>query len=850
MSVSLIALLAIGLLGAGAPVAVWPEARGNAQLTAWQPTPGAMVAAGLEVARADLGRSAPSLTPVALGGERYLGVGLLGGAAVAFTPDGAEAWFSHPAGLNFTALDAAEDLDGDGRPELLLRAGRPTEPYSAAVLLDAETGAVRWRYDVEPMSYSWSLHRDNFVPGAAGKQLVVIMQGYPPDPKFGYIALFEFPAPGEAPRQRWRYDFDAYTCFPSLLRTDLDGDGVKELAVETHSRMWFLDAGTGAVKHFVQWDVSPGNVRSYGLIKFTDLDHDGREDFLCIANFAQHHEVLLNREGKLVPAWHHGWGESVTTGKVATRFPTVPDMDLDGDGRTELVLSMFNADGAAEWVTRIYDALTGELKLRLPGVIVTACADVDRDGKAELLGNACAEPTGTVLTGAGLWRMRDGALESAWADAGATALEGNACRVRRESKVFVLTSDGHGGLALAEEAIAPTAPGPVFSNVPTLVGPVMPLLLAAPLDEAPGCELVAYAEPVATVYSLRAGELKRIAEVASDSAPVLADFDGDGVSELVLSTVATDATPRVRCVSLLNGQAERWSAALPPAAHDGLPAPRRAYLRAVRLTGKATPDLYGWFGVPLARSVGLDGGSGALLWEKDKIADIERYQGASVNFAAAWDVNADGREEVLFTNPDYYCVADGLTGDLRVGPAFPPKIFNQPSQGLYTFPAVLHRPGDAPLVCLAGGHYFLGGMTPQAEGKWHLLPQPGENRAALEAFAPEPGGAWRIGFGRQDGRFACLDATSGALLSEVVLEGTASDALAWDSDGDGAQEFLCGDSHGVLHRLTIGDDGTLRDGPQALGRAALGAPIAADFDGDGRCELALPSADGLLRLLR
>lgn len=850
MSIALLSIWAAGCLTVAASSASWPELRGNAQLTGWQSTPGTMGAVGLEVARVELGRSAPTLTPVALDENQYLGVGLVGGAALAFTPAGAEAWYSHPAGLNFTALDAAEDLDGDGRTDLLLRAGRPTEPYSAVVLLDAETGALRWRYDVEPMSYSWSLHRDHFLPGNAVKQLVVLMQGYPPDPKFGYIALFEFSAPGGVPQQRWRYDFDAYTCFPSLLRTDLDGDGAKELVVQTHSRMWFLDADTGSLKYFAQWEVTPANVRSYGLVKFTDLDHDGREDFLCIANFAQHHEVLLNRDGKMVKAWHHGWDESVTTGKVATRFPPVPDHDLDGDKRTEVVLSMFNADGMTEWGTRVYDALTGELKLRLPGVIVTACADVDGDGTAELLGNACTEPTGKVLAGAGLWRIRNGALEVAWSDTGATALEGNTCRVSRDGNEYSLHADEQGGILLQRVEPAPPKPEPAFLDVPALVGPTMPLLLAAPLDEVPGCELVAYSEPRLTIYTLRGGYLNRISELVSDSAPVLADLDGDGTAELVLSTVAADATPRVRCISLLNGNTERWSAALPSAPREGLPAPRRAYLKALRLTGKATPDLYAWFGVPMARSLALDGTSGAVLWEAGELPEIERYQGASVNFAAAWDLNADGMEDLLFTNPDYYCVADGRTGSLLLGPAFPPTIFDQPSQGLYTFPAVLQRSSDEPLVCLAGGHYFLAAMTPKAEGKWHLLPQPGESRAALEAFAPGKNGSWRIGFGRQDGRFTCLDATSGAVLSEVVLGATASDTLAWDSDGDGVQEFLCGDSHGVLHRLRIGDDGSLQDKPQPLGRAGLGTPIAADFDGDGTCELVLPSADGVLRLLK
>ena len=61
-------------------------------------------------------------------------------------------------------------------------------------------------------------------------------------------------------------------------------------------------------------------MRSYGLDEFVDLNGDGKPDFLCIGNFAQHHEVLLNENGKLKEAWHYGWPESVTTGTVATQL--------------------------------------------------------------------------------------------------------------------------------------------------------------------------------------------------------------------------------------------------------------------------------------------------------------------------------------------------------------------------------------------------------------------------------------------------------------------------------------------------------------------------------------------------
>jgi len=260
---------------------------------------------------------------------------MIGSAAVS----AALKWKSHPPGLNFDTITAIEDLDRDGRVQIALTAGRPTSPLGAALLLDAGAppagpGKILWRYDVEPMSYSWNLYADSYLPHGVGKQLIMLEHAYPPDTRNGYIVMFEFPAPGKPPVQRWRYDFDRYTCFPSLLRADLDGDGVEELCVETHSRMWVLDALTGAVKQFIQWDVSPANIPSYGLVKFQDLNGDGRPDFLCVASFAQHHEVLLNDGGKPLVAWKVALRTAIGSPVIA---------DLDDDGALEIIVP--TADG-------------------------------------------------------------------------------------------------------------------------------------------------------------------------------------------------------------------------------------------------------------------------------------------------------------------------------------------------------------------------------------------------------------------------------------------------------------------------------------------------------------------------
>ena len=411
----------------------WPEPRQNAHLTALQPTPGAMPQAPIVLAEHDLGRGHGAITPVAIEGE-HLGLSIVAGALYCHDTAGKLRWSSHPAGLNYETLVRVADLDGDGNQEVLLQAGRPATPYAAAVLLDFATGALKWRYDVEPMSYQWYLYAGNYLPGRTDTQIFVVMMGYPPDPLNGYCALFAFDAPGATPAQQWRYDFSEYTCFPVFLQSDIDGDGVLELVLETHSRMWYLDATTGALKHFAKWDVTPANMRSYGLTRFLDLNGDGRDDFLCIANFAQHHEVLLNQDGAMVKAWHHGWQESVTTGKVASTWAEPPQADLDGDGRLEIVMSMYNSEGENAWLTRVYDAQDGTMKYRFPGVVAVRTQDLDNDGRAEILGNASTDPTRNQLEGARVLSVAEGALTVRW--------EGSAAQVLADNGVPVITRDG------------------------------------------------------------------------------------------------------------------------------------------------------------------------------------------------------------------------------------------------------------------------------------------------------------------------------------------------------------------------------------------------------------------------
>ena len=843
----------------------WPVPRQNRCLTGIQPLAGRMRVAPHIAAELAFPRVQGALTGLASkpGGavDRALVTG--NGGLRCYRLDGSLLWEAHPAGLNFESLVAAEDLDGDGRVELALTAGRPTQPLGAAVLLDAESGKVLYQYDVEPMSYWWTMKVDRFLPGAGGKQLLICEHGYPPDAKFGYLALLAFEKPGEKPRLHWRYDFDHYTCFPALLTADVDGDGVNEICVECHSRMWVVDAPTGKVKQFLTWDVSPANLRSYGLVRFQDLNGDGLPEFLCLANFSQHHEVLLNEKGRLRLAWTHGWDTSVTTQTIATTWPDPPVADVDGDGKLELVVNLFASDQQPRWMVRIYDALTGVLKATALDRVATYLIDEDGDGAAELLADISHDPTLTSIEGACLLKPQGSACREVWRQEGVRSapvlpLKRTDAATQMPEAVFVEDKSGtqrlswaagH-GVVLKAGSPAKAAAGPDFSRIPPTIGPALNPPLVADVDGDGRNEVIHWHQGQVTGYRYQGGRgFKRLSVHPSAAAPALADLDGDGKLEMVIGDSGPTTETVIQAVRPGRKPELLWKVTLRPPERPGLPHGPPLAFQTGRFLGRTGYDLYVYVGTPHMRSLMLDGRDGRVVWEKGKIPGLERYYGPTMNLSAVWDVNGDGKDDLVFTCPDYYCVASGPTGEALVGPAFPPDIFKQPSQGLYTAPAILSAQHGEPTVCLMDGHYFVAAMTSHAAPKWYHLPVVGAARAGAEGFLQTRDGRWLMGFGRQDGQFACLDVATGNPRWEFPLKSTASAVAAGDINGDGEQEFVFGTSHGELYALAdAGDRGRLVWRAQLP--ASIGAPVIADVDNDGASEILVALGDGRLCLLR
>jgi len=191
---------------------------------------------------------------------------------------------------------------------------------------------------------------------------------------------------------------------------DADGDGELEIAVLPFYDLLLLDARTGAIKDRCRF----AEGRSYGYVGAHDLDGDGRLEFVVEADFAKHVDVLGYREGRLALLWQRPIEPDIRNPQKVLRAHPHPVGDVDGDGRLEVVTSIYGEAGDGRWHVAVYDGVAGTPKADLPGQALQGLVDVNADGVTELL------TTGT--DGAGIprfgrltvWRLRDGSPVPLW----------------------------------------------------------------------------------------------------------------------------------------------------------------------------------------------------------------------------------------------------------------------------------------------------------------------------------------------------------------------------------------------------------------------------------------------------
>ncbi len=313
------------------------------------------------------------------GAQDYLVV--VGGAVVARRLDQTLLWDTPSLGLS--ELISAQDFNGDGRAEVLALG-------QIAALLDGQTGQLLWRFENPDGSALRSITALTTDLDRDGQDELILAVARPPQ-----ITLHDFGQGFGGQTQRWLLTDAALPSNVSRpVLGDFDGDTKLALINQSRCQALFVDLNTGTIAH-TTGPLTTGQF-CYGLTQAADVDGDGRQELILTGAVGGSRGSVgltvydLPQDRVL---WQHEY--ATDTAVTTSLAPAGALADLDGDGRMEIALSVFNNidevqgdDGVqapGQWATLIYDAATGQTLAALRDRVAVGLADLRRAPGADLI---------------------------------------------------------------------------------------------------------------------------------------------------------------------------------------------------------------------------------------------------------------------------------------------------------------------------------------------------------------------------------------------------------------------------------------------------------------------------------
>jgi hypothetical protein len=151
-----------------------------------------------------------------------------------------------------------------------------------------------------------------------------------------------------------------------------------------------IDAATGKLKDSCEFS----NGRNYGYFGVYDLDGNGKKEFVVLADFYKHLDVAgFDPNGKLKILWQKNIELTLTEPNTQVRVNPFCIADINGDGRLEIVVSLFNPPTSAglsvsndnRWHVVVYDGMKGNVVADYRDECLAGLVDLDNDGVSEIL---------------------------------------------------------------------------------------------------------------------------------------------------------------------------------------------------------------------------------------------------------------------------------------------------------------------------------------------------------------------------------------------------------------------------------------------------------------------------------
>ncbi|MSU34816.1 MAG: hypothetical protein EXS36_06835 [Pedosphaera sp.] len=287
--------------------------------------------------------------------------------------------------LSSPSILEIRDFAGDGGRGLVVEDNTGTEVRTW--IIDGRTGA-RSELTRRRNVFGFRHRFGSILPGVRGQQYCHWWDGQDNE-LTGPIAhgdLWSFEDGVSHPRSRFHVDVSGVIYSAQHLFADLDGDGRNEMVLVSNEQMWVYDLATGRQKGFTRWQPS---IRSYAsAMALVSLARGELPSLILINPHIPGLEVLRWEGTNLARTWKKVIGpeENQYQQRVQIR-EALPDpfLDLDQDGRMEILATITNEhEDGLTWLA-IFDALSGERLLDQPGLVIVAAEDLDGDGKLEIL---------------------------------------------------------------------------------------------------------------------------------------------------------------------------------------------------------------------------------------------------------------------------------------------------------------------------------------------------------------------------------------------------------------------------------------------------------------------------------